>query len=215
MKIMLKQSILISIVISVFAIPFLFASCRDDVKSSVNFEYDPEAIPKIKTDSVVTLISDSGIIRYKVVAQTWDMFEDAKDKYWYFPDGLYLEQFDTIFNVVVSVKADTAWNFINKRLWKLRGNVFIEKYTTGDTYSSPELYWDQQKKIMYSDSVVTVDQPGQALINATKFSANEQFTDVVFVGMGELSRKGKALIYVNEDKENDKGEEEIGEEKTE
>lgn len=199
---MLRQKILFFIIIIIFSIPFFFASCKDGSKSAVDFEYNPEIIPMINTDSVAAQISDSGIVKYKVLTKTWEMFEEAKDKHWYFPDGIYLEQFDTLFNVIISVKADTAWNFLNQKLWRLRGNVYIQNHQTKDAYSSPEFYWNQQDRTIYSDSVVTIDMPGRTLINATKFSSDEQLTRAVFVGMGELSSRGKGLIYVNEDKEN-------------
>ncbi|WP_255412461.1 LPS export ABC transporter periplasmic protein LptC [Dysgonomonas sp. Marseille-P4361] len=198
---MLRRKGLFFIMVLLFSIPFVLASCKDNSKSVVDYEYDKETMPIINTDSVSTLISDSGIIKYKVLAKTWEMYDRAKDDYWYFPDGIYLEQFDTLFNIVVSVKADTAWNFSDKKLWKLTGNVFIENHQTKDTYSSPEFYWDQQKRMVYSDSVVTINSPEGGLINASKFSSDERLTNIVFVSLGELSSRGKGLIYVNEDEE--------------
>lgn len=198
---MVRPKALFFITVLFFSILFILGSCKDNTKSVVDYEYDKETMPVINTDSVSTLISDSGIIKYKVLAKTWEIYDRAKDDYWYFPKGIYLEQFDTLFNVVVSVKADTAWNFSEKKLWKLTGNVFIENHQTNDTYSSPEFYWDQQKRVVYSDSVVTINSPDGGLINASKFSSDERLTNAVFVSLGELSSRGKGLIYVNEDKE--------------
>lgn len=198
---MLRPKELLFIAILLFAVPFVLVSCKDDSKSVVNYKYDKETVPIINTDSVTVLISDSGIIKYKVLADIWEMYDQTENDYWYFPEGIYLEQFDTLFNIVVSVKADTAWNYSDEKLWKLKGNVFIENHETKDTYSSPEFYWNQQKRIVYSDSVVTINSPEGGLINASKFSSDERLTNAVFVALGELSSRGKGLIYVNEEKE--------------
>lgn len=198
---MFRRVVLFIIILSFSLFSFLFSSCKGDAKSGLDLTYDEKTVPIIDTDSVTTLISDSGIIKYKALAKTWEMYEGFKDEHWFFPDGIYLEQFDTLFNVILSVEADTAWNYTNKKLWKLKGNVFIKNFETEDTYSSPEFYWDQQKRMVYSDSVVTINSPEGGIINASKFSSDERLTNVVFVAIGELSSRGKGLIYVNEDKE--------------
>lgn len=211
MKLRLKQFLLCSIVASVFLAPFIFASCREEAKSSVNFAYNPDSVPTIKTDSANILISDSGIIRYKAIAKTWEMFEQAKEKYWYFPDKIYLEQFDTTFNVVLTIQADTAWNFVSKNLWKLRGHVFM-KNNKGETFASEEFYWDQNRQKVYSDSVVAINSPGQALIYAKSFIANQNMTEREFTDMGRLSPDKKTLIWFDENNENNKDSEDQEEE---
>ncbi len=158
MRTVQKKIGVFAMVFFIFTIPFFFAACKSDKKSSVGMTYDPEIIPSMNTDSVSMLISDSGLIRYKMIAKTWEVFDQAKDPYWYYPDGLYLEQFDTTFNVVVTVQSDTAWNYEKKKLWRLKGNVFVRN-SVGETFSSDELYWDQQKEKIYSDKYVEVDRP--------------------------------------------------------
>lgn len=213
---MLRQSFIFLIVLLFFTSPFYLTSCKKDSKGGIDLKFDRETVPTVNSDSVTVLISDSGIIKYKAVTKTWEMYEGLKNEYSYFPDGVYLEQFDTLFNVVMSVEADTAWNYSNKKLWKLRGNVFIKNHQSLDTYSSPEFYWDQQERIVYSDSVVTIDSPEGGLINASRFRSDEAMNNAVFVALGELSSRGKGLIYVSEDKENkEEDDDEISEENKE
>lgn len=197
-----KQSLLVAVVVFFFTTPFFFASCKDDSKSSVNFTYDKEIVPTMSTDSVNMLISDSGIIRYRLIAKTWDIFEQAKDPHWYYPRGFYLEQFDSVFNVTVTVKADTAWNFTARKLWKLKGNVFV-KNILGETFTSDELYWNQQQQKIYSDKFVKIDRPDKGILQGKGgFEANQQMTEYEFKRVGETT-SGKTIIYVNEDEESD------------
>lgn len=202
MKSKQKQNTLVAVVTLFFITSFFLASCKDDTKSSVNFTYDRETVPTMTTDSVNMLISDSGVIRYRLIAKTWDIFEQAKDPHWFYPQGLYLEQFDSAFNVVVTVKADTAWNFTARKLWKLKGHVFV-KNIVGETFSSDELFWNQQQQRIYSDKFVKIDRPDKGILQGKGgFEANQQMTEYEFRRVGE-STTGKTIIYVNEDQDND------------
>lgn len=58
---------------------------------------DPHKVPSLSSFDVTTLISDSGITRYRIKAKEWLMFENAKEPYWLFPQGIYVEKFDENF----------------------------------------------------------------------------------------------------------------------
>ncbi len=168
----------ITVFISVVIISFM--SCKEEVKNTIDLAFDPEKIPTLNTDSVTMLISDSGLIRYKMISKTWESFDKAKDPYQRFPDGFYGEQFDTTFAIVTTVKSDTAWYFTNRKVWKLKGNVFIRNKEE-TSYTSDELYWDQRKHLIYSDKYVEVKRPDKMTIKGTGgFESNEQMTEYRF-----------------------------------
>lgn len=202
-----RHIILLAMVIFLFTIPFLFASCGDNSQSGVTIDYESGSIPTVRTDSVSALIYDSGIVKYKVITQKWDIYEQTKDKYSHFPEGLYLEQLDSTFAVVMSVKADTAWNFSSKKIWKLKGNVFIENRERQLTYESDEFYWDEQRKKIYSDSLVKIHEPGQLTLYGTRFTADDRLEEVSFIKVGRHAQ-GKTLVVVNEEEENKEGDSE-------
>lgn len=183
----------VTVLLSVMA--FFFISCKEEVKSTVDLHYDADKVPSLNTDSVTMLISDSGLIRYKVIAKTWEIFDRAKDPHWFFPDGLYVEQFDTIFSIVATVKADTAWNFTSKKLWQLRGHVVIRN-KLGETFSSEELFWDQRQQKVYSKKYVEVFRPDKMILRGMGgFEANQQMTEYRFWNV-----KDSPITY-NEDQE--------------
>jgi LPS export ABC transporter protein LptC len=178
----------------------VFISCKDEVKNTVGLAYDPETVPSMKTHNDTVQISDSGIIRYKVITKTWEIFDKAKDPHWRFPDGFYLEQFDSVFDKVATVKADTVWNYTLRKVWKLKGNVFIHN-RKDETITSEELYWDLRQQKVYSNKDVVVDRPGQMILRGSGFEANQQMTSYTFRDVGEY-KSGKTELYVNEDEKN-------------
>ena len=119
------------------------------------------------------------------------MIYDRKNPpYWAFEKVIYLEKFDSLFHTEASIKADTAYYYNKKELWKLIGNVHIQNLK-GEKFDTELLYWDQNKKRVYSDQRVRIEQPDQ-IIYAIGFESNEQLTKYRFF-------KTEGIFYVDED----------------
>ena len=168
-----KQSIRI-LPLGILILCFLI-SCGSDKKEYVNAPLDNETMPSMRDDSVTMLISDSGLIKYKLITKDWEFFENAKDPHWYFPEGIYVEQFDTSFQKQTSLKADTAWNFTLRKLWRLKGNVFIENIQ-GETFSTDELFWDEKEQKFYSDKYIEIKRPEKLMLKGIGFESNLNMT---------------------------------------
>ena len=154
---------------------FFYSACTNKSKDLVNIKFDPEVIPSMNTDSVITLISDSGITRYKLEAENWQVFDKAKEPYWYFPKGIYLERFDSLFQVEAKILADSAWNYTDKRLWRLKGNVDIRNME-GEMFLSDELFWDQKAGRVYSDKYIEIKR-GETELKGYGFESNQEMTE--------------------------------------
>ena len=109
-----SQNITTTFVVVVMFLLCINLSCSEEKKEWVAVPSDPEKSYTMKATEVNTLISDSGITRYRLTAQTWLVFGRAKEPYWYFPEGIYVEKFDTTFHTEASIKADTAYYFDKK-----------------------------------------------------------------------------------------------------
>lgn len=88
------------------AVVLLLASCKEKDENLVPFSYDPEMVPSLVTNEGSTLVSDSGITRYKLVYDAWMVFDKAQKPYWFFPEGLYVEQFTPDFDIELVVEAE-------------------------------------------------------------------------------------------------------------
>lgn len=121
-----------------------------------------DSLPVMDTRGVTTLISDSGVTRYRVNTEEWLIFDKKKPSYWAFEKGIYLEQFDSLFHIDASIKADTAYYYDRDRLWKLIGNVDI-KSLKGDHMTPRLLYWNEATKKVYTDKFVRMEKPDQIM----------------------------------------------------
>lgn len=115
----------ITIVLCTIVMLLLFPSCGGKSKQMGEAIVERDSLPSMATLDVETFISDSGVIRYRIVADEWLVFDRKRPSHWSFEQGVYLEQFDSIHQVEASIKADTAYYFDKQKLWKLIGNVDI------------------------------------------------------------------------------------------
>ncbi len=153
---------------------FLSIACSSEKKEIVDVAFDPEKTYTMKATEVNTLISDSGITRYRLNAKEWWVFEKAKDPYWYFPEKIYVEKFDTLFHTEASIKADTAYYYTKRELWELIGHVEVESLQ-GEHFETSRLFWNQKEEKVYSDEYIRIEQEDK-IVTGIGFESNQNMT---------------------------------------
>lgn len=149
-------------------------SCKNEVKSVIQQSTNPEVTPTMLTTDITTLVSDSGVTKYRITSQRWEMYDESDTPNWVFPKGLFLEQFDSTLKVEATFECDSARYLKNSKLWRFMGNVRSWN-TKNDLILTNELYWDQNKKKVYSDSFIHIEQPERTL-EGYGFESNERLT---------------------------------------
>lgn len=152
----------------------LFTSCGEPAEHTAPPIYDRDSASMMVSYGVNTLISDSGVIKYRIVTERWDVNTVREPSRWTFEKGVFFEQFDEKFHVQAYVQADTAWFFDQKKLWHLRGRVRIRN-VNGLIYQSEELYWDGMRHELYSNVFSRVTTPERTM-EGTYFLSDEQMT---------------------------------------
>ena len=94
----------------------IFPACSGKDKNLAEAISENDTLPSMTSLGVTTLISDSGITRYKVVAEEWLIHDKKNPPYWAFEKGVYLEKFDTLFRIDASIKTNTANKHEKKKL---------------------------------------------------------------------------------------------------
>ena len=153
----------------------LLTACGEEAKEHVAPAIrDRDSVSMMTTYGVNTLISDSGIIKYRIVTERWDVNIIRQPNRWEFMKGIFFEQFDEQFHVQAYIQADSAWYYDQMKLWKLRGRVRIRNIN-GLLYQSEELYWDGLRHELYSNVFSKVITPERTL-QGTYFRSDEAMT---------------------------------------
>ena len=150
------------------------ASCHRDSKMTADAVLDRASLPGLDASAVTTLISDSGITRYRITTQTWQVFDKAEPVYWEFPDGIYLEKFNTNLEVDTWLRSDYAHYNEDTQIWELRGNV-QSMNTDSEFFETPQLFWNQKTERIHSDSSITITK-ATSIIKGIGFDSNQELT---------------------------------------
>lgn len=140
----------------------------------VDHPTNPELVPTMSTSDVQTVISDSGLTRYRIAAKLWNMYEEAKAPHWTFPQGVICEELGPNFETLSTIKCDSAYFDKNHNLWTLIGNVNITN-SKGDIVLTDELMWDQHAHKLFSDAFIHIEKQGR-IIEGYGYESNERLT---------------------------------------
>ncbi|KAA6323269.1 Lipopolysaccharide export system protein LptC [termite gut metagenome] len=172
----------------VMSMLFLFSCGGKKIKMSEAIA-ERDSLPIMQTTGVTSLVSDSGITRYRIETEEWLIYDKKKPSYWAFEKGVYLENFDSLFNIDASVKADTAYYFNEQKLWKLMGHVHIQNLK-GEKFDTELLYWNQTAEKIYSEKSIRIEQTDKIIVGQG-FTSNQQMTAYTINNI-------EGIFYVND-----------------
>lgn len=153
---------------------FLLASCEGQKEHTAPAVHDRDSASMMISYGVNTLISDSGVIKYRIVTERWEVNTVRNPSRWIFEKGLFFEQFDEKFHVQLYIQCDTAYYYDQKKLWELRSRVSILT-KDGLRFTSQQLFWDQASHELYSNVPSRLVTPDRTL-EGTYFRSDERMT---------------------------------------
>jgi hypothetical protein len=157
-------------------------SCSQHHKDIATIDLNASARPMLHDENISALISDSGVTRIRLEAAVRDIYSSDTASYWYFPEGIYVEQFDSLFQVSGFARAYTPCHFDKTGIWRLLKNVVI-KSDAGTTCETSELYWNSKEpasslQAIYTDKFVTITTPDKTITSAG-LKANLSLTNYI------------------------------------
>ena len=167
-----RNYIIFFILCSLFSV---FFACSGEVEHIADPIPAKDSLLFMHSTGINTLISDSGVIRYHMVVEEWDIYTGARGEQptWKFMKGMLMERFDEKFHVDLFVQSDTAY-LHKQQLWELRGRVVVRN-VNGDVFHTEELFWDLDAHEMWNDQYIHIKTPEREL-EGTNFHSNEQMT---------------------------------------
>ena len=136
---------------------------------------EPETMPTMLTEDVLTLVSDSGYTRYRMTAPLWLMFDEAADPHWTFPQGVTVQQFDEQFRPSASMDCDSATYYSDRKIWEFEGDVVVIN-TLGDSILTQQLFWDVNDQKIYNDDEFIHIVRQDRIIEGYGFESNQDVT---------------------------------------
>ena len=110
---------------------FLFPSCSRKKQPMTDAITNRDSVPVMTTRGVSTYISDSGVVRYKIITKEWEVYDRLDPSRWAFEQGIYLEKFNNDLCIEATIVADTSLLEPENKKSILRS---LHSYQTAKTY---------------------------------------------------------------------------------
>lgn len=153
------------------------SSCSDDKLEITDKKKSRESLPRLTAANISTIISDSGVTRYRITTAEWKVFDKTPKPYWIFPKGISFERFDELYKVDAQMKSDKAIYLEQEALWEFKGNVKA-KNLKGENFETEQLFWDERNERIYSDKKIKITQKTK-IINGIGFESNPDLSQYV------------------------------------
>ena len=151
-----------------------FISCENDPEL-VNRTNDRKANIE-EAYKIESFLSQNGNLRAKLVAPL--MLRYALDtSYLEFPKTLHVNFYDSSGKVESQLDAKYGKYFETRSLVYLRDSVVVFN-VKGDTLRTPDLWWDQNTKLFYTENRVRIQRKGQRVIGGKGMQATQDLDDI-------------------------------------
>jgi LPS export ABC transporter protein LptC len=180
----------ITTITTIVVMLFFIVACSNDKIDKIDAVVDRSAMPRLRATEITTVVSDSGITRYRISAPRWDIYDKVSQPYWEFPEGIHCEKFDLNLHVDANIHSLYARFNENEQLWELRGQVRATNLQ-GELFETEQLFWNQREERFYSDSLIKITQETR-IITGIGFESNQSMTRYVI-------RNPQGIFPVNED----------------
>ena len=177
---------------SLFCLVLVLQSCSNDIEE-IDSLLASDLKSKIQRGKNIKIVySDSAVVKIIIHAPVLERYIGIDDQKDVFPKGVLLEFLDENENPHSWLKADAAIRDHKQKKVTAKGNVtfYNNKY---DKLESPELIWDEDKRIITTEKLVRITQTERSdTLYGFGFEANQSFNRF------EIKRKVQGKINVAE-----------------
>jgi LPS export ABC transporter protein LptC len=175
LKTLLYRKINLSLLVTLL---ILTVSCNKEQPDKIEAIKNRAALPELQATETTTLISDSGITKYRITTLKCDVYDKAAQPYWNFPKGIHFEKFNLDMKVDADIRSNYARYNVYDQTWELKGKVRAMNLL-GELFETEQLFWNQIQERFYTDSIVKITQK-TGIINAKEFESNQSMTKYTF-----------------------------------
>jgi LPS export ABC transporter protein LptC len=151
-----------------------YCGCVNDVEKIKAFN-PSEILPVVQAENFETTFSDSGIVRFYLKTPELKRFESSESSYVEFPKGVLLIKYNQDKQVISTISARYAKQFVKERRWEAKNDV-VATNNVGDTLKTEHLIWDEQAGRIYNNEFVKVIRPDQ-IITGIGFEADQTLSN--------------------------------------
>jgi LPS export ABC transporter protein LptC len=153
-------------------------ACQSNKPEEIQALSNLEDTPTLMLTNLETSILDSGVLRYKFITEELLDFDKKEPPYYDFPQGLHVIMVTKTGQIEAEIKSNWAKNLKNQKLWELKNNV-VATNQKGDVLTTEQLFWDENKQLIYSDLYTKITTKTE-ILTGIGFESNQNLTEYTF-----------------------------------
>ena len=153
-------------------------------------EYSPPEVirqdaPSMSAKNIDILFSDSGKVEARLISPLLNRY-GGEAPYVELPEGFIIYVYDSLQRVSSTITGKKGVRRDYARVMEAWGNVIVRNEIKKEQLVTEHLIWDENRRRIWSDVMVTITRPGQ-LITGTSMESNDTFTRYTITNMsGEM-----------------------------
>lgn len=168
------------IILACLVIPFLSA-CENDIEK-INLLNTDSNYPDVIGEDIEVIYSDSAKVKVQMYAKELNQYNRAEEPYSEFPKGIRVYFYDDSLGIESELKANYAIYYQTEKLWHAKGKVVAQNFKTGERLDSEELFWDEEKEEIYSESYTRIVNDNGTFHGQNGFRSDQTLTDYTLIG---------------------------------
>lgn len=152
----------------------IFFSCENDLENVKLVTATNDSPDQIVTN-VHSLYSDSGVVRFEIIATRMESFSQPEQKT-IFKNGFQVNFFKSRDSIEATLTADYAEQMESSNSFFARSKVIFTNFDKNQTLKTEELYWDQATKRIRTDKAFEIIGE-KSYISGYGMDANETFSN--------------------------------------
>jgi LPS export ABC transporter protein LptC len=177
-------------------VPFLLVAllataCENDIEK-INLLDTSADYPNLVGEDIEVIYSDSARVKIQMFSPVMKQYNNAEKPYSEFPEGIKVYVFDPNLEVESVIQANYAIYYNDEKRWHATGNVIAENFKTGERLNSEELFWDEEKEEIYSNTYTRIVNDDGTFYGQNGFRSNQSLTDYTLIG-------SKVVVNIKDD----------------
>jgi LPS export ABC transporter protein LptC len=124
-------------------------SCENEIEKIYSLSGNT-TLPSVSGKNFEIIHSDSGKVRVRILAPELYKYDLVEKPYIEFPRGMKAYFYDDSLKIESVIEAGYVKYFEAEKLWEAKNNVEARNLKKGEQLNTEHLFWDEQKKIIYS-----------------------------------------------------------------
>jgi LPS export ABC transporter protein LptC len=156
------------------AFAFFMSACKPNNPEDIKAISDREDLPNFYFKELNAIATDSGSLKYRLIAAEVLQFDSKEEPTIDFPYGLHYYIYGANEEIEAQIKCNYAIHYQRTEIWELRNDVEIVN-VSGNVVNTELLYWDTKDKRIYSDEFVKITTNDDVL-TGYGFETDEQIS---------------------------------------